>query len=53
LGARDQVSARQLVRRDQPWADRLILLAFMVTSFLGLPAVAALDVFRRRPPSLA
>ncbi|MBV9774640.1 MAG: isoprenylcysteine carboxylmethyltransferase family protein [Gemmatimonadetes bacterium] len=38
--------ATVLVHRDQPWADRLILLAFMATSFLGLPAVAALDVFR-------
>jgi protein-S-isoprenylcysteine O-methyltransferase Ste14 len=38
--------ATVLVHRDQPWADRLILLAFMAASFLGLPAVAALDVFR-------
>src|SRR5919202_3838885 len=38
--------ATVLVHRDQPLADRLILLAFMATSFLGLPAVAALDVFR-------
>src|SRR3712207_3340162 len=38
--------ATVLVHRDQPWADRLILLAFLATSFLGLPAVAALAVFR-------
>jgi protein-S-isoprenylcysteine O-methyltransferase Ste14 len=37
--------ATVLVHRDQPWADRLILLAFMGTAFMGVPAVAALDVF--------
>lgn len=38
--------ATGLVHRDQPRADRLILFAHLTTSFLGLPAVAALDVFR-------
>ena len=38
--------ATVLVHRDQPRADRLILLAFLGTSFVALPAVAALDVFR-------
>jgi protein-S-isoprenylcysteine O-methyltransferase Ste14 len=34
-----------LIHRDQPWLDRLILLAFMATAFVGVPAVAALDAF--------
>jgi protein-S-isoprenylcysteine O-methyltransferase Ste14 len=38
--------ATVLVHRGQPWADRVILLAFMATAFIGVPAVAALDVFR-------
>ena len=38
--------ARVLVHRGQPRADRVILLAFMATAFVGVPAVAALDVFR-------
>ena len=38
--------ATVLLHRDQPWIDRLILLAFMATAFLGVPVVAALDVFR-------
>jgi protein-S-isoprenylcysteine O-methyltransferase Ste14 len=37
--------ARVLIHRDQPWADRLVLLAFMATAFIGVPVVAALDVF--------
>jgi protein-S-isoprenylcysteine O-methyltransferase Ste14 len=37
--------ATVLLHRDQPWPDRLILLAFMATAFLGVPIVAALDVF--------
>lgn len=37
--------ATVLIHRDQPLADRLILLAFMATAFMGVPAVAALDVF--------
>ena len=38
--------ATVLLHRDQPWPDRLILLVFMATAFLGVPIVAALDVFR-------
>jgi len=37
--------ASVLVHRHQPWADRMILLAFMATAFVGVPAVAALDAF--------
>jgi protein-S-isoprenylcysteine O-methyltransferase Ste14 len=37
--------ATVLIHRHQPWTDRLILLAFMATAFVGVPAVAALDVF--------
>jgi protein-S-isoprenylcysteine O-methyltransferase Ste14 len=37
--------ATVLIHRHQPWIDRLILLAFMATAFVGVPAVAALDVF--------
>lgn len=36
------------VHRDQPRADRLLVLAVLATGFLGLPAVAALDAFRWR-----
>jgi protein-S-isoprenylcysteine O-methyltransferase Ste14 len=46
--------ATVLIHRHQPWADRLILLAFMATAFVGVPAVAALDAFHwhmlPRPP---
>ena len=50
--------ATVLVHRDQPLADRMILLAFMTTAFIGVPGVAALDVFHWHllpapPPSLA
>ena len=38
--------ATVLVHGGQPWTDRVILLAFMITAFIGVPAVAALDVFR-------
>jgi protein-S-isoprenylcysteine O-methyltransferase Ste14 len=31
---------------DQPSADKALLIAVLVTGFLGLPAIAALDVFR-------
>jgi protein-S-isoprenylcysteine O-methyltransferase Ste14 len=31
---------------DQPWTDRLLLLAVLTTGFLGLPVIAGLDVFR-------
>ena len=37
--------ATVLIHRHQPWADRQILLAFMATAFVGVPAVAALDAF--------
>ena len=38
--------ATVLIHHDQPLADRVVLLAFMTTAFIGVPAVAALDVFR-------
>jgi protein-S-isoprenylcysteine O-methyltransferase Ste14 len=38
--------ATVLIHRHQPRTDRLILLAFMGTAFVGVPAVAALDAFR-------
>jgi protein-S-isoprenylcysteine O-methyltransferase Ste14 len=38
--------ATVLIHRQQPWTDRLILLTFMGTAFVGVPAVATLDVFR-------
>ena len=38
--------ATVLIHRDQTRADRVILLAFMGTAFVGVPAVAAVDVFR-------
>src|SRR2546421_6469093 len=37
--------ATVLIHREQPWADRIVLLAFMGTAFIGVPAVAAFDVF--------
>jgi protein-S-isoprenylcysteine O-methyltransferase Ste14 len=48
--------ATVLVHHDQPWADRLILLAHLAMSFLALPAVAAVEAFHWRvlpgPPAL-
>ena len=38
--------ARLPIHRDQPWTDRLLLLALVSTGFLALPALAALDVYR-------
>jgi protein-S-isoprenylcysteine O-methyltransferase Ste14 len=38
--------ATVLVHSGQPWSDRLLLFASMTSSFIALPAVAALDVFR-------
>lgn len=38
--------ARLPIHGDQPRTDRLLLLAVLATGFLGLPAIAALDVFR-------
>lgn len=37
--------ARLPIHDDQPWSDRLLLLAVLATGFLGLPAIAGLDVF--------
>jgi protein-S-isoprenylcysteine O-methyltransferase Ste14 len=37
--------ATVLVHRHQPLADRVLLLVFIGTAFVGVPAVAALDVF--------
>jgi protein-S-isoprenylcysteine O-methyltransferase Ste14 len=37
--------ARLPMHEDQPWSDRLLLLAVLTTGFLGLPAIAGLDVF--------
>jgi protein-S-isoprenylcysteine O-methyltransferase Ste14 len=50
--------ATVLAHRGQPRADRVLLLAFMATAFVGVPAVAALDAHRWRllpapPPALA
>ena len=38
--------ATVLIHQHQPWVDRLVLLVFMAMAFVGVPAVAALDVFR-------
>jgi protein-S-isoprenylcysteine O-methyltransferase Ste14 len=38
--------ATVLSHNDQPPADRLLLPAYMILGFLGVPAVAAVDVFR-------
>jgi protein-S-isoprenylcysteine O-methyltransferase Ste14 len=38
--------ARLPIHDDQSWTDRLLLMAVLSTGFLGLPVVAALDVFR-------
>jgi protein-S-isoprenylcysteine O-methyltransferase Ste14 len=38
--------ATVLIHRGQPRTDRVVLFAFMTTAFIGVPAVAALDVFR-------
>jgi len=38
--------ARLPIHRDQPWTDKLLLLAVLGTGFLGLPVIAGLDVFR-------
>jgi protein-S-isoprenylcysteine O-methyltransferase Ste14 len=46
--------ATVLIHRDQPLTDKVVLLAFMTTAFIGVPAIAALDVFHwhllPRPP---
>ena len=33
------------IHAEQPWSDRVLLLAVLATGFLGLPSVAALDAF--------
>ena len=40
--------AKILVHREQSRTDRVLLLAVLATGFLGLPVLAALDVFRWR-----
>ena len=37
--------ATVLIHQDQPLIDRLVLFAFMISGFIGVPAVAALDAF--------
>ena len=48
--------ARLPIHRDQPWSDRLLVVAVLSTGFLGLPLFAALDAFHwhtlPRPTSL-
>lgn len=38
--------AKLPIHADQPWTDRVLLLAVLATGFLGVPAIAGLDVFR-------
>jgi protein-S-isoprenylcysteine O-methyltransferase Ste14 len=38
--------ARFPIHHDQPRTDKLLLLALLTTGFIGLPVIAALDVFR-------
>jgi protein-S-isoprenylcysteine O-methyltransferase Ste14 len=38
--------AKLPIHADQPWTDRLLLIAVLSTGMLGLPIVAALDAFR-------
>lgn len=50
--------ATVLIHDHQPWTDRLLLLTFMATAFVGLPAVAARDALHWHllpspPPALA
>jgi protein-S-isoprenylcysteine O-methyltransferase Ste14 len=37
--------ATVLIHRDQPLSDRVVLILFMTTAFIGVPAIAAIDVF--------
>jgi len=41
-----QERATVVMHRDQPRPDRLILIVFLIAAFIGVPAIAALDVFR-------
>jgi protein-S-isoprenylcysteine O-methyltransferase Ste14 len=43
-----QERAKLPIHRDQPWTDKLLLFAVLVTGFLGLPVIAAYDVFHLR-----
>jgi protein-S-isoprenylcysteine O-methyltransferase Ste14 len=50
--------ASVLVHRDQPPVDKVLLIVLMATAFIGVPAVAAMDVSRwhllpEPPPTLA
>lgn len=38
--------AKLPIHRDQPWTDKLLLLAVLAAGFLGLPAITGFDVFR-------
>lgn len=48
--------ATVLIHHGQPWQDKVLLFLTMTTAFIGVPVVAALDVFRGHvlpaPPSL-
>jgi protein-S-isoprenylcysteine O-methyltransferase Ste14 len=37
--------ATVLIHRDQPLSDRVVLILFMTTAFIGVPAIAAIDLF--------
>src|SRR5438105_9144450 len=41
-----QERARLPTHGDQPWTDKLLLLAVLTTGFMGLPVTAGFDVFR-------
>jgi protein-S-isoprenylcysteine O-methyltransferase Ste14 len=41
-----QERARLPIHGDQPWTDKLLLLAVLTTGFAGLPVIAGCDVFR-------
>ena len=43
--------ATVLIHRDQPWIDRLLLGTYMMAAFIGVPAVAARDVFHWHLPA--
>src|SRR5262249_15361787 len=41
-----QERARLPIHGEQPWIDKLLLLAVLSTGFVGLPIIAGCDVFR-------
>jgi hypothetical protein len=41
-----QERAKLPIHADQPWADKLLLLAVLATGFMGMPIIAGFDVFR-------